>query len=210
MLKLYGVLHSRAFRCLWMLEELGLDYELVRTDFLTGDHRQPDYLALNPNAHIPTLQDGDLVLWESLAINLYLAERHGAESGLWPQAVADHGRCYQWSLWAANEIETPLLQTLLHRGHVGSVPPERRRPERADKAEQELQRPLGALEQALAEREHLLGEAFSVADLNVASVMSWGQRSGVQLDAFGNVARWLPQCLARPAVKQAVQRGKAA
>jgi glutathione S-transferase len=66
LITIYGISASRTLRPLWMLEELGLEYEHVQTNF-TGDNKQPEYLALNPNGHVPTLVDGDTVLWESLA-----------------------------------------------------------------------------------------------------------------------------------------------
>ena len=84
-MKLYGISRSRAMRPLWMLEELGLPYEQVKVCF-AGDTRKPEFLRINPNGHIPVLQDGDLVLWESMAINLYLARRY--DKGLWPKRVA--------------------------------------------------------------------------------------------------------------------------
>ncbi|HKA29898.1 MAG TPA: glutathione S-transferase N-terminal domain-containing protein, partial [Candidatus Binatia bacterium] len=112
MLKLYGVPRSRAMRSLWMLEELGLPYENVKVDFITGT-KASGFKELNPNGHIPVLQDGDLVLWESLAINLYLARKY--DKGLWPKTVEDEGRAYQWSLWAMTEAEEPLLTALLNR-----------------------------------------------------------------------------------------------
>jgi len=76
MLQIYGTLKSRATRNLWMLEEVGQPYELVEKSAHPDDTRTPDYLRLNPNARIPTLVDGDLVVWESLAINLYLAQKY--------------------------------------------------------------------------------------------------------------------------------------
>src|SRR5215831_13265303 len=94
MLKLFGQARSRASRSLWMLEEIGIPYEHVPVRPYT-ESRAADYLRLNPNGHIPTLDDDGLVLWESLAINLYLAERYAA-APLWPAGVQDHGRIYQW------------------------------------------------------------------------------------------------------------------
>src|SRR5215470_12152901 len=103
MIKLYGVPGSRAMRSLWMLEELGVAYENIKTMFGT-DSRQPDYMTtLNPNGHIPTLQDGDVKLWESLAINLYLARKY--DKGLWPKTIAAEGHTYKWSIWAMTEAE---------------------------------------------------------------------------------------------------------
>ncbi len=75
MIKLYGIPASRAARCLWMLEELDLEYENVPTHFI-GDSKKPDYLKLNPNGKLPTLDDDGLVVWESMAINLYLARKY--------------------------------------------------------------------------------------------------------------------------------------
>src|SRR5205809_191891 len=85
MLKLYGNLRSRATRCIWMLEEMGEPYELVETSVRPDDLQNPAYLRLNPNARIPTLVGGDTVLWESMAINLYLAQKPG------PMHVASAG-----------------------------------------------------------------------------------------------------------------------
>src|SRR5262249_42043568 len=97
----YGVTRSRTLRVLWMLEELGLPYEHVKTNFATGDTRSPEYLAINPNGHVPALRDGDTTLCESMAINLYLARKY--DKGLWPRTVEDEGRTFQWSLWVMTE-----------------------------------------------------------------------------------------------------------
>ena len=76
-LKIYGVARSRAFRTLWMAKELGLDYEHVKVDFATGATRTAAHLALNPNGQVPVIDDNGFVLWESMAINLYLAKKYG-------------------------------------------------------------------------------------------------------------------------------------
>ena len=75
MIKLYGVPLSRAFRSLWALEEIGVEYENVPVNFV-DDAKKPQYLAINPNGRIPALVDGDLTLFESMAINLYLARKY--------------------------------------------------------------------------------------------------------------------------------------
>ena len=144
MIKLYGIPRSRAMRPLWMLEELGLPYEQVKVSFV-GDTRKPEFLRLNPNGHIPVLQDGDLVLWESLAINLYLARKY--DKGLWPKRVEDEGRAFQWSLWSMTELEEPLLTTLLHRVFY---PEDQRDPKKADDAAERFKTPLGVLNGVLA------------------------------------------------------------
>src|SRR6188768_3243797 len=107
MIKLYGNLRSRAMRCLWMLEETGQPYELIEKSVRADDLQTVDYLKLNPNARIPTLVDGDLVLWESMAINLYLAQKY--EGPMHCPRPEVFGLAAQWSFWAVLETEA-LLQ----------------------------------------------------------------------------------------------------
>jgi glutathione S-transferase len=198
MITVYGITRSRALRCLWMLEELGIPYE--RELVAQADVNRPEYLKVNPNAHIPALKDDGLVLFESLAINLYLADKHG--KGLWPKSAEDRGRCYQWSIWAMTELETPALTALRHRA---LLPEGERNATVAGKAVEDLQKPLGVLEGALGGRPYLLGDAFSVADLNVAAVGNWVERAKVPLEAFPQTAGWMKRCLERPAFKKAVK-----
>ena len=197
MIKLYGVPLSRAGRCLWMLEELGLPYENIPVHFATGDTRKPEYLKKNPNGHIPTLEDGDLVLFESMAINLYLARKYGKD--LWPGTPEDEGRAWQWSFWGMTECEEPLLTALLHR----AVYPEAQRDAaKADDAERRLAKPLAVLDGFLAGRKWLVGDAFGVADLNVASVLLWLRPARIDLSPFPNAARWVGECASRPAAQK--------
>src|SRR4029077_15729994 len=134
-------------------------------------------------------QDGDLVLWESLAINLYLARKH--DKGLWPKTVEGEGRAYQWSVWAMTELEEPTLTALLNRMFL---PPDQRDAKKADDAAERFKKPLGVLDGALSGRPYLLGEAFSVADLNVASVMAWAPLGGLDVASAKNVEAWLGRC----------------
>ncbi len=194
MIVLYGIARSRAQRCIWMLEELGLDYRLERVT-TGGDNRTPEYLAVNPNGKIPALRDGGLVLWESLAINLYLAEKYGG--GLWPATVEDRGRAGQWSHWAMGELEGHLL-TILDTPREGA----QGQPEAVAGAEAALNKPLSILNNALDGRSHLLGDAFSVADLNVAAIAAWGLWAGMDLSALPALHNWLTACLERPAAQK--------
>jgi len=198
MITVYGVPGSRAIRVLWLLEELGVPYENVKTNFATGDTRTPDFLRLNPNGHIPVLRDGDLVLWESLAINLYLARKF--DKGLWPKHVEDEGRAYQWSVWAMTELEEPILTTLLNR----VVYPEGKRDaQKADDAAARARTPLAVLDGALAGRQYLCGDGFTVADLNVSSVLVWAKMARLDLSGVPHVQGWLERCTARPALARA-------
>src|SRR6478752_9539142 len=112
MLQLYGNPRSRAMRCLWMLEEMGEPYRLIEKSTRADDLQSTDYLRLNPNARIPTLVDGDVVLWESMAINLYLAQKYQGPMHCDAKAL---GYAAQWSFWAMLETEALLLDLLTHR-----------------------------------------------------------------------------------------------
>jgi glutathione S-transferase len=201
MIKLYGVARSRALRCLWMLEELGVPYESVKVSFADGGTRKPEFLRVNPNGHIPALDDDGVVLFESLAINLYLARKYDQGKGLWPASAADEGRLYQWSLWAMTELEEPTLTALRHKLILPEA--ERDAGKLADALER-AKKPLGVLDGALAGRDHLLGGSFTAADLNVAGVMSFTRLAKIDLTKTPNVQEWLERCWARPAVARAL------
>lgn len=201
MIKLYGIRQSRALRSLWALEELGVPYENVPTNMAT-DAKQPEYLAVNPNGRIPALVDGDLVLFESMAINLYLAKKYDSK-GLYPKSQEDEARAIQWSFWGMTEVEPALMQVLTNRV---LLPAAQRDEALARAAEEKLAQPLRVLDGALAGKQHLLGDAFTIADLNVASVLSWALFSKIDLAKTPNAARWLKECCARPAFIKA-QRG---
>jgi glutathione S-transferase len=202
MIKLYGVPRSRAMRCLWMLEELGVPYEHDKTMFGPTGSRTPEFLKINPNGHIPALTDGDLTLFESLAINLYLARKYGP--AFWPGRVEDEGRTYQWSIWAMTELEEPLLTALMHRMFY---PEDQRDPKKADDAAERFKAPLAVLDGALAGRQYLLGTTFSVADLNVASVLSWAPLAKLDLGPAPNASAWLTRCTQRPALARVLAMG---
>lgn len=197
MLQLYGNPRSRAMRCLWMLEEVGKPYQLVEKSTRADDLQTSEYLRLNPNARIPALVDGDLVLWESMAINLYLAQKY--EGPMHCPDAALLGLAAQWSFWAVLEIEHLLLNLLEHRALLAEFS---RDPSVAQRNELLLQRPLKVLNDALAARGHLAGSDFSVADLNVASILIWGKMARLDLSACPDLKRWLDACLARPAYER--------
>jgi glutathione S-transferase len=194
MLQLYGNPRSRAMRCLWMLEEVGKPYQLVEKSLRQDDLHSADYLRLNPNARIPTLVDGDVVLWESMAINLYLAQKY--EGPMHCASAAVIGLAAQWSFWAMLEIEHLLLDLL---GHRVLLPEFSRDISVVERDQLLLKKPLGILNDCLAKRSHLAADNFTVADLNVASILVWGKMARLDLSAYPDLVRWLDGCLARPA-----------
>ncbi len=200
MIKLYGVPASRAFRCLWMLEELGVEYEHVPINF-SDECKTSEFKKLNPNARIPVLVDGDTVLWESMAINLYLAAKY--DGGLQPASVEALGQVYKWSFWVMTEVEKPLVELMFHR----SIFPEGQRDHKiADTAWKTLETPLGIIDDALRGREHLISDSFCVGDLNAASVLSWLKLAKADLSSWPYLERWFGACLSRPAALRARKR----
>lgn len=197
---LYGTSGSRALRALWGIEETGIDYDHVPTGY-GPESKTPDYLAVNPNGRIPALVDGDLVLCESMAINLYLAKTYGG--ALYPDNPADEARAWQWSVWAISEIEPLQMQIVVQ---ALFTPEDRRDPKVVERAIRGLQRPLKVLDASLAGRTWLLGDRFTVADLNVASVMQLMKRVGVTWAEHTHVQRWTDACRARPALARALAR----
>jgi glutathione S-transferase len=196
-LKVYGVAQSRAMRALWMAEECGVPYEHVPTHFQT-DAKKEDYLRINPNGRIPAIDDDGVVVWESMAINLYLAKKYGKDLG--PRNLAEEAATNQWSFWVMTEVEKPLLGALFARTGMMGV---KKDDVEAVRLFGELKRPLDVLNTHLASRSWLVGERFTVADLNVASVLSWAQMGRFDLSPWPKVAAWLERCTSRPGAVKA-------
>ncbi|MGY8631983.1 glutathione S-transferase family protein [Bradyrhizobium sp. 14AA] len=192
--RLYGSLYSRAHRCAWMLKELGLDFEHVPTNFTDGSTRTPEFLKINPNGRVPVFESDEVRLFESLAINLYLARKY--PSDLSPATLEEEGLVIQWSLWAVTEIEKPLLLAAANRFLFDE---DKRSPAELKVALAKLARPLGVLERHLSERPYLVGQRFTVADLNVSSVMTLIRLGQLDVSEWPHVDRWLDCCIERPA-----------
>lgn len=193
MTKLYGTSRSRSARSLWALEELGVKYEHV--PIATTEAKSAEHLKRNPNGHVPVLEEDGHFIWESMAINLYLAEKYGKNS-LWPSDVSGHADAYKWSIWAMTEVEPHLIAILRNRV---LNPPEQRDEKAAQAAVEALKAPLNALETSLKGKDYLLGKNFTIADLNVAAVMSWAPMMRLDLSATPTVQAWLQKCLGREA-----------
>jgi glutathione S-transferase len=196
MTKLHGTSRSRSARSLWALEELGVPYEHLPMP--TPEAKSAAHLKLNPNGHVPVLEDDGAVVWESMAINLYLAEKYGKNS-LWPSDPAARADIYKWSFFAMTEVEPQLVTLLVNRV---MAPPEQRNEKAALAAVEALKAPLNALEETLKGKEYLLGKNFTIADLNVAAVMSWIPMMKLDISSTPNVQAWLQRCLGREANKK--------
>ncbi len=198
MIKIYGTSMSRANRALWALEELGLQYEHVPIVPQT-DTRKPEYLKVNPNGHVPAIDDNGTIVWESMAVNLYLAEKYG-KSPFWPATVEGRAHAYQWSFWGMTECEPHLIAIFMHKMRL---PAEQRKPELVQSSIEALKAPLKVLDDHVKSREYLLGKDFTIADLNVASVLSMAPMIGIDFSAVPAAKAWLDRCVARESLKRA-------
>lgn len=210
-LKIYGIGASRAARPLWVALELGLPFEHIPTPYAGGATRTPEFLALNPNGHIPVVVDerpeGALTVWESMACALYIARVHGNPDGqsITPANAREEAEALRWSFWTVSELEKDALTVLMHRM---AMPPDQRKPELAEQAESRLKVPLAVLEKHLQAQNaqgkaYLAANRFTVADICVASVASWIRPAGGFLAQYPSVSNWLQACVDRPAQKQA-------
>jgi glutathione S-transferase len=203
-LKIYGIAASRAARPLWVAQELGLAYEHVPTHYAEGATRTAEFLRINPNGHIPVVDDDGVIVWESMACALYLAQRFKAADGtsLAGQTPGEQADVLRWTFWAVTECEKDALTVLMH---TVAMPPDRRKPELAQEAASRLQVPLKVMEAHLASgRPYLAGDRFTVADVCVASVLGWAQPMPDLFEDKPHTAQWLKRCLSRPA-QQAVR-----
>jgi glutathione S-transferase len=208
MLTIYGINGSRASRNLWLCRELGLQYEQVQVSFADVATKTPEFLAINPSGKVPAIDDNGFGLWESMAINLYLAKKHA--SPLLPKDLQGEALVLQWTFWVMSEIERPLLVVLLQRAPLPTDPQllkgfRERNPTLSPELEktsiEALQKPLAFFNNHLATRTFILGDNFTLADLNVASVAVWASRAKLDMTAFPHVQQWLARCLSRPAAQ---------
>lgn len=197
-LKIYGIAASRAIRPLWAAEEVGIAYEHIPLHYQSAEVKQAAYLALNPNGTVPVIEDDGLVLFESLAITLYIAQKYGGEI-LWPQDAHLQAQVLQWTLWAATEAEPPARQWFQH---TQFLPVEQRQSELAASGLQKAHEKVMLLNRLLSQRSYLVGDQFTVADLNVAAVLQ--RLPAIAGDAAPHALEWHQRCFARAAAQRAL------
>lgn len=202
-MKLYAFPPSpNARKVLITLQELGLDAKLQFVDLFQGDQMKPEYLALNPNHLMPTLQDGDFVLWESNAIMQYLANKR-PNSGLWPseakaQADVSRWQCWQLAHWG------PACGTLTFENMVkqlvGMGDPD---PKEVEKGEQNFRRFADVLNQHLKGRDWVAGKSITLADISIGVWLTYWEQARIPLQPYGEVRRWYNALEQREAWKKA-------
>lgn len=206
MLTIYGAYRSRATRNLWLAGELDLPFTHVpvlqakRLDNpLAPDAPintlSPAFLAINPMGTIPSIEDDGIIVHESLAINLYLAKKYGGALG--PQDLAEEAAMMQWALFAATEIEANALK--ISFASLGEPTEEAKAT--IEVAARSLKRPFDVLEQHLNGKTYMIGERFTVADINMAEIVRYAQPHAPLFDERPALKAWLERVQARPAFK---------
>ena len=197
-LSIYGVARTRAFRALWMAEELGLPYRHLPIEIGDAGARSAEFLALNPNGRLPFIVDDGFALSESLAITLYLAKKH-SPGKLYPGTMEGEALAWQWSFWAISEVDRGVNIWSLY---AVRLPPAERDAQKREEALKVLAAPFKVLDAAVTQQSYLLGGDFTVADLNVAAVIS--RAVDMDLSAWPHLNDWLMRCLDRPAARAAL------
>jgi glutathione S-transferase len=174
------------------LAELGATYETVSIDFSAGENKGEPFLKLNPNGKVPVMSDDDFVLFESFAINTYLAEKH--QPALLGSSLQEHGLVAQWNAWALANLADPYM-TLILQGY-------RKTPDNDDTAAAHavIDRFLPILDAALEGKDYLVAGTFTIADINVSTTVAGEEMSGVDVSKYANITRWMKLLNERPAV----------
>ena len=198
-MRLYYVAKTRASRPRWVLEELGIPYELVRLDPAKGETRTPEHLARHPLGHVPVLDDGGTLLFESAATCLYLAERFPEKGLVPPPGTPERGQLYQWLFFAMTELEPPLTAMAAER----RKPEEQRDAAAITTASAKFTQAIRAIEPALRQGPWLAGASFSVADVVCGSVLLWARAMKVYSD-LPAVDAYLARLKERPGWQRAM------
>ena len=208
MLTIYGVYRSRASRNYWMARELGIPFKSVPViqarrvaDPLAANApintKSPAFLAVNPMGLIPAIEDDGVVLTESLANNLFLARKYGGPLG--PADIREEGLMGNWTMWAATEVEPHAVQIILTYDY-GTEETDQGRATITTCAKS-LDKVFTRLEEHLDGRDYLVGDRFTVADLNLAEVFRYAMSQKQLFEKHPRVSAWLARCHARPAFK---------
>lgn len=198
-MKLYYAPQTRAGRPRWLLEELGVPYELVRLDLSKGEHKTAAYMKIHPHGAVPALVDGDLTMFESAAICSYLADKY-PEKGLAPAVgTPARGLYYQWMHYAMATLEPPVLQVFLN---TLMLPEAERRPAAVEEGKHKFAEVARVLEQALTGKSFILGEQFSAADVVLGGTLIWARFLGLT-SGYPALEAYASRLAERPAYKRA-------
>ncbi|WGS44637.1 glutathione S-transferase family protein [Burkholderia sp. JSH-S8] len=198
-MKLYGFAGTRTQRALWGLKELDADFEFVSVNLLQGEHKRPEFLRLNPAGKVPVLVDGDLVIPESAAIVLYLADKY-PEKALLPVDLAERAQVYRWVMFAVTELEQPLWRITRH---TMLYPPEKRLPADIALARDDFIAMAAILDTHLEGRRFIVGDTLTIADCVTAYLVDWANELKL-IDGFPQLRAYLERLYARPKAPQRI------
>ena len=204
-MKLYGTPPTRAIRAIWLINELKLDCEIVSVNMGIGEHASPELLELNPAGKLPFLVDGDEVISESCAIQLYLAEKF-SQGDLMPSDLSERGQVYRWMFFLATDIEQPLWRIALHTAMYDEV---ERLPDAVPLAQRDCKAMLKVFEDHMQTRKYVVGDRLTVADFNAAYTLDWAREAGLLGDA-PRLVRFVEDMYARPTAPPTIEDAFAA
>jgi glutathione S-transferase len=193
MMKLYEFGPTRSLRARWILQELGTEFEAVTVDLVNGEHRHPDFLRINPAGKVPVLVDDGLILNESCAIVLYLAEKY-PDRGLIPTDPRLRADAYRWILFTVTELEQPLWRI---SKHTALYPEEDRLPADVALARRDFLPMAAVLEKHLKDRSYVVGDRFTAADVIVAYTLDWAGEAQL-LGECPTLCSYVERMYARP------------
>lgn len=196
-LRLYSWPQSSASGARWALEELGLSYEYVKLDNAKREHRTPEYLAINPNGKVPTLVDGDAVIWESNSILRYICNKQGGHA-LYPSDPVARSQVERWMDWQLASLNNPYLGIFKET----KKPAAERGASWATDAK-ELKTQLDILEAGMGGQPWLAGQAMSLADICLGPIVHRCLDFPVELPGLASLRAWRDKVTARPAFKKA-------
>jgi glutathione S-transferase len=192
-MKLYEFAPTRSIRARWTLQELGVDFEAVTVNLVAGEHRSPAFLKINPAGKLPVLVDGGLVLTESIAIVLYLAEKY-RDKGFLPPGLGERAQVYRWLMFAATELEQPLWRI---SRHSALYPENRRLPAEVELAREDFAPMAQVIGAHMKGRQFVVGDSATVADFVMAYTLDWANEARL-LGGFPVLREYVERMYARP------------
>jgi len=192
-MKLYEFAPTRSIRVRWTLQELDVDFEAITVDLLAGEHRSPAFLQINPAGKLPVLVDGDMVLTESVAIVLYLAEKY-RDKGLIPIDAQQRAQMIRWLLFTTTELEQPLWRIARH---TSVYPDNKRLPGELALAREDFTEMASVLDEHMRGRQYVVGDTATIADFVLAYTLDWATMARV-LNGFPRLEAYVDDMYARP------------
>ena len=186
MITLYGSPRTSAGRCIWTLEEAGVAFNLKEVDMKNKEHKSADFLKINPMGKVPALVDGDITLFESMAINYYIADNYKKE--LLGTTPLERGLAMQWSFWATSELQNPIIEIFIQKVFM---PDDKRDNNIIESNLKKLPELLNILNASLEGKKYLAGNQFTIGDINAASVVTICPMIGIDLKDYANISAWL-------------------